>query len=197
MVASGAPGPPVVSSLLLVGMDRRPKNAEKGSIAPPSRPANGPLSVGSHQLATKTSGLICRSWSGKAHSVRQCSVRIGGLNCRTAYVARLLTSMGSIHLGGLHSASACPSSLRAEMRSGTLCPPQFRHPRKLAVPVPISVENPSVLNTAGQYALQRIAYHCEETSVYTEGSANVPPDLASQKREHALLMCHLSRGLTS
>ena len=83
---------------------------------------------------------ICRPWSGKAHSVRQCPVRIGVLSCRTAYVACLLTSMGSFHLGGLHTASACPSSLRAEMWFGTLCPPRLRHPRELAVPVPFSVE---------------------------------------------------------
>ena len=56
---------------------------------------------------------------------------------------------------------------------------------------------PSVLNTASQYALQRFAYYREENFVHTEGSTNVPPDLASQKHQHALLMCHLSRELTS
>ena len=140
MVATGAPGPPVVDSLLLVGMDRRPKSAAQGSIAPPSRPANGPVSVGNHRLATKTPWLICRPWSGKARSVRQCPVRIGILGCRTAHVAGLLTSMGSIYLGGLHTASARPSSPPAEVQVGTLRAPQPRHPKKRAVPMPISVE---------------------------------------------------------
>ena len=95
-----------------------------------------------------------------------------------------------LHLLALHPCQVMCDSKRCVRRNfdilgSLLCRCQFQ------------LRCPSVLNTAGQYTLQRIASQCEESFVYTEGSANVPPDFASQKREHALLMCHLSRGLTS